>query len=107
MIRRPPRSTLFPYTTLFRADVGAAGSRRDEPGEHAHGGGLAGAVGSEEAEHLTRANLKAHVFHRRERVIVFGQAFGLDHESPVAFKARDFDRGVVRNSTVDKLSSNI
>src|SRR3712207_8195382 len=25
MIRRPPRSTLFPYTTLFRSDEGAAG----------------------------------------------------------------------------------
>src|SRR3712207_8508788 len=24
MIRRPPRSTLFPYTTLFRSDVHAA-----------------------------------------------------------------------------------
>src|SRR2546429_6175660 len=28
MIRRPPRSTLFPYTTLFRSDLIA----RDEPG---------------------------------------------------------------------------
>src|SRR2546430_8648453 len=27
MIRRPPRSTLFPYTTLFRSHV-------DEPGSH-------------------------------------------------------------------------
>src|SRR3712207_7930324 len=25
MIRRPPRSTLFPYTTLFRSRQGAAG----------------------------------------------------------------------------------
>src|SRR2546430_9775959 len=25
MIRRPPRSTLFPYTTLFRSDLGVAG----------------------------------------------------------------------------------
>src|SRR2546422_6596771 len=25
MIRRPPRSTLFPYTTLFRSRVGLAG----------------------------------------------------------------------------------
>src|SRR3712207_8382852 len=25
MIRRPPRSTLFPYTTLFRSEVVAAG----------------------------------------------------------------------------------
>src|SRR3712207_8365811 len=24
MIRRPPRSTLFPYTTLFRSGIGAA-----------------------------------------------------------------------------------
>src|SRR3712207_8624214 len=42
MIRRPPRSTLFPYTTLFRSDRmreeflrtldkhGVRGSRRDE-----------------------------------------------------------------------------
>src|SRR5258708_8343904 len=27
MIRRPPRSTLFPYTTLFRSVLPAAGSR--------------------------------------------------------------------------------
>src|SRR2546430_7361493 len=27
MIRRPPRSTLFPYTTLFRSARGAAGGR--------------------------------------------------------------------------------
>src|SRR2546422_5184002 len=31
MIRRPPRSTLFPYTTLFRSIVDA-----HEPGEPAH-----------------------------------------------------------------------
>src|SRR2546430_8415486 len=29
MIRRPPRSTLFPYTTLFRSAVGLARVRRD------------------------------------------------------------------------------
>src|SRR3712207_8820571 len=27
MIRRPPRSTLFPYTTLFRSEAGAAFER--------------------------------------------------------------------------------
>src|SRR5437660_5551651 len=27
MIRRPPRSTLFPYTTLFRSNLGRAGHR--------------------------------------------------------------------------------
>src|SRR5688572_32757663 len=30
MIRRPPRSTLFPYTTLFRSRVGE-GDRRVDP----------------------------------------------------------------------------
>src|SRR3989449_11591911 len=28
MIRRPPRSTLFPYTTLFRSLAGTSGARR-------------------------------------------------------------------------------
>src|SRR5687768_18278224 len=34
MIRRPPRSTLFPYTTLFRSSVGcaAAAPRRSRCG---------------------------------------------------------------------------
>src|SRR5436190_4119561 len=33
MIRRPPRSTLFPYTTLFRS-----GCRRAMSGSHSSGG---------------------------------------------------------------------
>src|SRR3989449_9143391 len=40
MIRRPPRSTLFPYTTLFRSDRRAR-SRRSRRG----GGGLAAGAG--------------------------------------------------------------
>src|SRR3712207_7636272 len=35
MIRRPPRSTLFPYTTLFRSSRDGARGRRPE---RAHGG---------------------------------------------------------------------
>src|SRR2546426_1961698 len=36
MIRRPPRSTLFPYTTLFRSlrDEGAAGQQRQDVYDH-------------------------------------------------------------------------
>src|SRR3712207_9065021 len=38
MIRRPPRSTLFPYTTLFRSE---AEQRAGEGhAEHAHGPGV-------------------------------------------------------------------
>src|SRR6476620_12408392 len=31
MIRRPPRSTLFPYTTLFRSEQQLAARRRPQP----------------------------------------------------------------------------
>src|SRR5438874_9037497 len=31
MIRRPPRSTLFPYTTLFRSDPARSSARRGSP----------------------------------------------------------------------------
>src|SRR5690349_22548664 len=38
MIRRPPRSTLFPYTTLFRSDLGADPNTVDKNGDTAmHG----------------------------------------------------------------------
>src|SRR3712207_7412647 len=36
MIRRPPRSTLFPYTTLFRSDEGAL-PRMQEREKRCHG----------------------------------------------------------------------
>src|SRR3712207_8899421 len=43
MIRRPPRSTLFPYTTLFRS---AGRARRDVPcGPHGRVARLPAAVG--------------------------------------------------------------
>src|SRR2546430_9466353 len=38
MIRRPPRSTLFPYTTLFRSAIEAP-RRRDDPVGHRVVGG--------------------------------------------------------------------
>src|SRR5256885_8668636 len=44
MIRRPPRSTLFPYTTLFRSGRRAGRIRPRRLGQHArrpHGGGAA------------------------------------------------------------------
>src|SRR5256885_4054256 len=47
MIRRPPRSTLFPYTTLFRSRVGGGG-RDDLPA-------VAPAQQTERAQQLTRA----------------------------------------------------
>src|SRR5438876_6294270 len=40
MIRPPPRSTLFPYTTLFRSQLpaaGAPGASHDEPADRPQG----------------------------------------------------------------------
>src|SRR3712207_8943644 len=55
MIRRPPRSTLFPYTTLFRSEVAVAGAEElgdggggEEAREgHADGDAQAESVGAE------------------------------------------------------------
>src|SRR3712207_8865467 len=49
MIRRPPRSTLFPYTTLFRSRSAPGGPRRPAPSPPAQAQFLAPAieVGSE------------------------------------------------------------
>src|SRR2546429_1549368 len=45
MIRRPPRSTLFPYTTLFRSHSGILGTGywRKLEGRYHQGGGRSGA----------------------------------------------------------------
>src|SRR2546426_8469066 len=45
MIRRPPRSTLFPYTTLFRSAPQGGARERGDRGVRAPdpGGGVAGA----------------------------------------------------------------
>src|SRR3712207_8761784 len=40
MIRRPPRSTLFPYTTLFRSEAVVPGQHRRRPVHRLHGGDL-------------------------------------------------------------------
>src|SRR2546430_10566533 len=46
MIRRPPRSTLFPYTTLFRSDVPRDGGGQEGAGSVLHGQGRGGHGGA-------------------------------------------------------------
>src|SRR5438045_9549889 len=62
MLRRPPRSTLFPYTTLFRSQLEAAGRverRRAGPGQ----GAGAGAVhhGQRSEEHTSELQSLRHL----------------------------------------------
>src|SRR2546422_7251280 len=64
MIRRPPRSTLFPYTTLFRSRGSGAGGRV-APRVAAAGGGLLGrrvAAGrARSEEHTSELQSRLHL----------------------------------------------
>src|SRR2546427_3507153 len=55
MIRRPPRSTLFPYTTLFRSprEVGSVLRREDEEPDRNRGGRRAIPPGRSRSEEHT------------------------------------------------------
>src|SRR2546426_1919898 len=53
MIRRPPRSTLFPYTTLFRSRAGGAGRRAPRGGFPAPPGASFEASAGERSEEHT------------------------------------------------------
>src|SRR5256885_4159830 len=53
MIRRPPRSTLFPYTTLFRSrGAGGTGRRRGAPAGGCRAGRRAGRRSEEHTSEL-------------------------------------------------------
>src|SRR3712207_1918248 len=65
MIRRPPRSTLFPYTTLFRSNVAEAGSFT-RAGDAL---GLSQSAVSRQISALER-ELKAPLFHRHARGLI-------------------------------------
>src|SRR3712207_652597 len=65
MIRRPPRSTLFPYTTLFRsAEFARAGGHAvlvDAEGQHVRGALLAAVAGVEGGDPLRVDELHGEV----------------------------------------------
>src|SRR3712207_8151203 len=57
MIRRPPRSTLFPYTTLFRSDVAVVDGVLDAVGDR----GVAVVELERDVEHQPLAQLALRV----------------------------------------------
>ena len=74
----------------------AAFSRGKQARQHLHRGGLAAAVGAEEAEYLPAPNAKTHMVHCDEVAEAHGEALGFNGEVVVAavFKRWD-DHGFV------------
>src|SRR5699024_11353989 len=65
--RPPPRSTLFPYTTLFRSSDGGVRAGQDDPGASA-------AVGQSPARAVQELRGPAHRAERIQRQVVQGQS---------------------------------
>src|SRR2546430_11907685 len=61
MIRRPPRSTLFPYTTLFRSWNRSQGLRQDPVGP---GAPALGGRGGDQASLADHAGVSSRAIHR-------------------------------------------
>src|SRR5690349_24118786 len=62
MIRRPPRSTLFPYTTLFRSFLRYVAANFRDSGlaelEHAESSGVVRAVGDRKSTRLNSSHVE-------------------------------------------------
>src|SRR3712207_7099372 len=81
MIRRPPRSTLFPYTTLFRS---VADRRRGRFRKHLQGGqGMK--KGEDSAGQISELLAKAYAVEGEERLAI------LDEAARVADQAKDLE----------------
>src|SRR3989454_10998485 len=95
MIRRPPRSTLFPYTTLFRSLLlghhlrgdGAPGHHVPGPVRHRAHGGLDGAVGRDAARRGAEDHAPEAALHRLRRA-------GVRAARPAPRRRRARDRGL-------------
>src|SRR3712207_7401802 len=79
MIRRPPRSTLFPYTTLFRSEH-AAEALRDQAGEQFAQQREVRAGGQRDRARVPREARRDAVGERREDRDAEGRG-GLDRKS--------------------------
>src|SRR3989442_10958100 len=61
MIRGPPRSTLFPYTTLFRSDQHGRAGARHEQQRSARAGPTRAARDGRSEEHTTELQSRPHL----------------------------------------------
>src|SRR3712207_7199692 len=68
MIRRPPRSTLFPYTTLFRSKVATVTGSLPKIAGHGRGGSRSGSLPrGRRGAHLARVRSEEHTSELQSR----------------------------------------
>src|SRR5256885_12973791 len=95
MIRRPPRSTLFPYTTLFRSrrDSGSGGGvarldREHEVGRRARRDGEPSARSEEHTSELqSPCNLVCRLLLEKKKTSVFSSPWSAVTKSPAVIIA--------------------
>src|SRR5438132_9836685 len=97
MIRRPPRSTLFPYTTLFRSYDRAAGWN---PHHHRHARGVAGAAARD--RFLDRKSTRLNSSHTVISYAVFCLKKKKE-EQELGIKTRQIDKDTAFLPTADRL----
>src|SRR2546429_7024733 len=61
MIRRPPRSTLFPYTTLFRSEPGTPLAQKRAIALRKLGDEVVGVGGARSEEHTSELQSRLHL----------------------------------------------
>src|SRR5689334_24206647 len=83
MLRRPPRSTLFPYTTLFRSAAG----RRSSPTPTGSGGSGRPPASSRSEEHTSELQSQFHLVCRllleKKKHGKRGSCLAIDHQQLV------------------------
>jgi hypothetical protein len=68
----------------------SARGRSQQPGEHLDGGGLAGAIGAEEAEELSGGDAEVHILHGNEVSEAASQILGCDRRRGVVWSIARF-----------------
>src|SRR5258706_7713651 len=86
MIRRPPRSTLFPYTTLFRSGNAARRQEQRQPARACGSIGQARQHRSEEhtSELQSLTNLVCRLLLEKKKKRIYAESWGEMKESDVS-----------------------
>ena len=88
------------FEDVETVDHDGARGRRHEAGDDAHGGGLAGAVGPEEAEDRAALGIERHVAYRDEVAVGFGQMPYFNHSVIDLDRHRAAPRRMVEHSAL-------